>query len=168
MPTYEYQCKSCSHRFDLFQSITAPVKRKCPKCGRSALERLIGVGAGIIFKGGGFYETDYRSETYKKAAEAETKAAEGKTEAKTESKPDTTPESTPKSGRSADGKSGHGSASRGDSKPQSKADSTPGGGDSTHPGGRAAKGSKADSTSAARTGGRRRSPAPSARRGCGS
>jgi len=93
MPTYEYQCKSCSHRFDLFQSITAPVKRKCPKCGKSALERLIGVGAGIIFKGGGFYETDYRSETYRKAAEAETKAAERKSDAKSDSKSDSKPES---------------------------------------------------------------------------
>ena len=76
MPTYEYRCNACGHEFEEFQSITAPVKRKCPKCGRPKLERLIGTGAGILFKGGGFYETDYRSDGYKKAAEAEKKAAE--------------------------------------------------------------------------------------------
>lgn len=76
MPTYEYQCDACGHGFELFQSMTAPVKRKCPKCGKAKLQRLIGTGAGIIFKGGGFYQTDYRSEGYAKAAEADKKAAE--------------------------------------------------------------------------------------------
>src|SRR5262247_4008861 len=92
MPTYEYRCGACSHEFEEFQSITAPVKRKCPKCGKSKLERLIGTGAGIIFKGGGFYETDYRSDSYKKSAEADKKSAEpataksdGKADAKTSS-----------------------------------------------------------------------------------
>lgn len=73
MPTYEYVCNECEHEFEVFQSITAPVKRKCPKCKTLSLERLIGTGAGVIFKGSGFYETDYRSDSYKKAAEAETK-----------------------------------------------------------------------------------------------
>jgi putative FmdB family regulatory protein len=76
MPTYEYQCDACGHEFELFQSMTAPVKRKCPKCGKAKLQRLIGTGAGIIFKGGGFYQTDYRSEGYKKAAEADKKSTE--------------------------------------------------------------------------------------------
>jgi putative FmdB family regulatory protein len=76
MPTYEYQCKACGHGFELFQSITAPIKRKCPSCGKTALERLIGVGAGVIFKGGGFYQTDYRSEGYKKAEKADSPATE--------------------------------------------------------------------------------------------
>lgn len=76
MPTYEYQCDACGHGFELFQSMTDPVKRKCPKCGKPKLQRLIGTGAGIIFKGGGFYQTDYRSESYKKAAESDKKAAE--------------------------------------------------------------------------------------------
>jgi putative FmdB family regulatory protein len=58
MPTYDYACRACGHEFEEFQSITAPVMRKCPKCGKLKLERLIGTGAGIIFKGGGFYETD--------------------------------------------------------------------------------------------------------------
>jgi putative FmdB family regulatory protein len=82
MPTYEYICKSCGHEFEEFQSMTAPTLRKCPKCKKSALERKIGLGGGIIFKGGGFYETDYRSDSYKKSADADTKAASGKTEEK--------------------------------------------------------------------------------------
>ena len=78
MPTYEYACRACGHEFELFQQMTAKVKRKCPECGRQKLERLIGTGAGVIFKGGGFYETDYRSESYRKAAEAEKKTTESK------------------------------------------------------------------------------------------
>lgn len=75
MPTYDYVCRACGHEFELFQSMTAPVKRKCPKCGKSKLERLIGTGAGVIFKGSGFYETDYRSEGYKKSADADKEPA---------------------------------------------------------------------------------------------
>ena len=82
MPTYDYACEKCGHEFELFQQMTAPVKRKCPECGKNALKRLIGTGAGVIFKGGGFYETDYRSDSYKKAAEAEEKAADGKSDKK--------------------------------------------------------------------------------------
>lgn len=77
MPTYDYECSSCGHRFEEFQSMSAKPLKKCPECGKSALERLIGLGAGIIFKGGGFYETDYRSDSYKKAAEADGKASSG-------------------------------------------------------------------------------------------
>lgn len=81
MPTYEYVCGACGHEFEEFQQMSAKTLRKCPECGKPKLERKIGVGAGIIFKGGGFYETDYRSEGYKKAAEADKKAGEnGKTE----------------------------------------------------------------------------------------
>ncbi len=79
MPTYDYVCDACGHEFELFQSMTDRVKRKCPKCGKPRLKRLIGAGAGVIFKGSGFHETDYRSDSYKKAAEAEKKAAQGKT-----------------------------------------------------------------------------------------
>ena len=79
MPTYDYVCDACGHEFELFQSMTDRVKRKCPKCGKPRLKRLIGTGAGVIFKGSGFHETDYRSDSYKKAAEAEKKAAQGKT-----------------------------------------------------------------------------------------
>jgi putative FmdB family regulatory protein len=77
MPTYEYACPDCGHEFEQFQPITAKPLRKCPQCGRRRLRRLVGSGAGIIFKGSGFYATDYRSESYKKAAEAEKKPAPG-------------------------------------------------------------------------------------------
>jgi len=76
MPTYDYECQACGHTFELFQSISEPVKRKCPKCKRLKLKRLFGTGAAVMFKGSGFYETDYRSESYKKAAEADKKASE--------------------------------------------------------------------------------------------
>jgi len=67
MPTYEYECPKCGCRFDKFQSITAKPNAKCPECGAKC-KRLISGGAGIIFKGSGFYTTDYRSDSYKKAA----------------------------------------------------------------------------------------------------
>ena len=69
MPTYDYECQACNHTFEKFQSITAKPIRKCPECGKSRVRRLLGTGAGIIFKGSGFYQTDYRSSSYKQAAE---------------------------------------------------------------------------------------------------
>ncbi len=60
MPTYEYECRSCGYRFEKFQSMSAEPLKKCPKCGKNSLYRLIGLGAGIIFKGSGFYITDYK------------------------------------------------------------------------------------------------------------
>ena len=84
MPTYAYVCEKCEHEFEEFQSIKANPLRKCPQCGKLALKRLIGTGAGIIFKGSGFYQTDYRSESYKKAAEKESGAAKS-AETKSES-----------------------------------------------------------------------------------
>jgi putative FmdB family regulatory protein len=77
MPTYDYVCSDCDHSFELFQMMSDPVKRKCPECGTRGLRRLIGTGAGVIFRGSGFYETDYRSDSYKKAADAEKKSADG-------------------------------------------------------------------------------------------
>lgn len=71
MPTYDYVCEACEHAFELFQSIKEDAKKKCPKCKRQKLRRLIGPGAAIVFKGSGFYKTDYRSESYKKAATAD-------------------------------------------------------------------------------------------------
>lgn len=71
MPTYDYKCNACGHAFEEFQSMSAPHLKKCPKCGKNKLERLIGTGAALMFKGSGFYITDYRSDSYKKAAEAE-------------------------------------------------------------------------------------------------
>ena len=87
MPTYDYSCESCEHRFEQFQSITAKPLKKCPECAKMSLKRLIGSGAGVIFKGSGFYQTDYRSDSYKKAKESE-KPSSGKTapEKKSETK----------------------------------------------------------------------------------
>lgn len=97
MPTYEYRCKQCEHEFELFQSMSAGVKKKCPACAKLSLERLIGTGSAVMFKGSGFYETDYRSESYKKGADAEKKASESQSEKKAEKKSDT------KSDKKADG-----------------------------------------------------------------
>ena len=75
MPTYEYRCPDCEHAFEQFQSITAKSIRKCPQCSGNNVKRLIGSGAGVIFKGNGFYQTDYRSESYQKAAKADKEGA---------------------------------------------------------------------------------------------
>jgi putative FmdB family regulatory protein len=99
MPTYEYICIGCEHEFEAFQSITARPIRDCPECGKKKVKRKISTGAAIIFKGGGFYETDYRSDAYKKSAEAD-KAP--KPDAKPDAakadapKADTTPKPEPK------------------------------------------------------------------------
>jgi len=95
MPTYDYQCQACGHTFDEFQSITAKPLRKCPECGKLKLKRLIGTGAGIIFKGSGFYETDYRSQGYKDSAKAEKNATKPKSDDKKKS--DTKSDSSSKS-----------------------------------------------------------------------
>ena len=81
MPTYDYKCDACGNQFERFQSITAAPIRKCPSCGKNKVRRLIGPGAGLIFKGSGFYITDYRSEGYKDAA----KKGEAKSETKSDS-----------------------------------------------------------------------------------
>lgn len=73
MPTYEYQCDKCGHQFEVFQRMTDRPKRSCPKC-RGRVRRLIGTGAGLLFKGSGFYITDYRSDSYRSAAKAESAA----------------------------------------------------------------------------------------------
>ncbi|USN99429.1 MAG: zinc ribbon domain-containing protein [Phycisphaeraceae bacterium] len=88
MPTYEYRCKSCGHELEVFQSITAKPKRKCPECEQNALERLISGGGAVLFKGSGFYETDYRSKDYKQKADAEKKSGEPKSDSKSEGKPE--------------------------------------------------------------------------------
>lgn len=60
MPTYDYACKECGHRFEAFQSMTEPAMTTCPHCGQESLQRLIGAGAGLVFKGSGYYQTDYK------------------------------------------------------------------------------------------------------------
>jgi putative FmdB family regulatory protein len=85
MPTYEYLCRKCGHEFETFQKMTdAPLKR-CPKC-RGAVKRKIGTGAGLLFKGSGFYITDYRSESYHSKAKAEKESASPKPAAKPDGK----------------------------------------------------------------------------------
>jgi putative FmdB family regulatory protein len=76
MPTYDYQCRKCDHTWELFQPITAKPVKKCPECGKQSARRIIGPGAGIIFKGSGFYQTDYRSDSYKKGADADKKSTD--------------------------------------------------------------------------------------------
>lgn len=75
VPTYDYVCEACGHELEAFQRISEKPLRKCPECGKFKLKRLIGAGAGLIFKGSGFYITDYRSDDYKSKAEADKKAA---------------------------------------------------------------------------------------------
>jgi putative FmdB family regulatory protein len=109
MPTYEYQCDACEHNFDEFQSMNDKPLKKCPKCGKSKLRRVFGAGAAIIFKGSGFYQTDYRSESYKAAAKADQESsktdkspADGKADAgakATEAKPAKSKEKTGKSSK---------------------------------------------------------------------
>lgn len=117
MPTYEYVCDACGHELEEFQSMSAKPLKKCPECGKPKLRRLIGTGAGVIFKGSGFYQTDYRSDSYRKAADADKPKSESKSDgdskstksdsasssdskpAKSESKPaasDKTPRKKPK------------------------------------------------------------------------
>ena len=78
MPTYDYVCDACGHKFELFQTINEAHKRKCPECKKQKLRRLFGTGVAIMFKGSGFYQTDYRSDNYKKQAAAEKSSSEGK------------------------------------------------------------------------------------------
>lgn len=110
MPTYEYECHQCHHHFDAFQSMSSAVYTTCPKelCqmkkwGKGQVKRLIGAGAGLIFKGSGFYITDYRSEGYKKSEKSDTSSKEVK-ETKTTSSDQKSPapsvEKTPSSTKS--------------------------------------------------------------------
>ena len=109
MPTYEYKCDACGYEFERFQPITSAAIKRCPKCGKAKVRRLIGTGAGLIFKGSGFYITDYRDKSYTDKAKAESgngsvesKGAE-KSDAKTaETKSDSNAASTPKAEAKAD------------------------------------------------------------------
>ena len=96
MPTYEYRCKACAHAFERMQGITEAPVRTCPKCSKRKVERLISSGGGLIFKGSGFYITDYRSKGYQDKAKADSDAAKPKTETKTESKTEPKPDAKSK------------------------------------------------------------------------
>jgi len=108
MPTYDYECNACGHRFEKFQPITSRPIRKCPQCGKSAARRRIGAGAGVIFRGSGFYQTDYRSESYRKAAETE-----GKSSSSSADKP-ASPSGGPAKKGGSGGKGSKGESSGGD------------------------------------------------------
>lgn len=87
MPTYEYECRKCGHLFEKFQPITAASVKTCPKC-RGRVARVLSGGAGIIFKGTGFYQTDYKNKKISHSSPAAEKGGDKKAEAKTEAKPD--------------------------------------------------------------------------------
>ena len=97
MPTYDYRCRKCGHSYELFQAITAKPVKRCPACGKLAAQRLIGTGAAVIFKGSGFYETDY------KRAGAAKPACEGGSGDKSASKSESKPESKGDSGKKPGG-----------------------------------------------------------------
>src|SRR3954447_6637728 len=86
MPTYEYHCDACGHAFEKFQSMSSAPIKKCPQCGKSKVRRLIGTGAGLIFKGSGFYITDYRDQSYADKAKAE--SGGGESSSSGDAKPD--------------------------------------------------------------------------------
>src|SRR5437763_8731037 len=110
MPTYDYSCDACNHEFEVFESISAKPQKKCPKCKKNKLRRLFGAGGCLIFKASAFYQTDYRGESYKKAAEADkpktddssksTESASAKSEAKTNPAPKSESKSESKSKKS--------------------------------------------------------------------
>ncbi len=89
MPTYEYKCNACGHRFEAFQSIREDPVKVCPSCGEEKVERLISAGAGLIFKGSGFYITDHRSEAYKQAARNDNGSSVSHTKPKTMTRAET-------------------------------------------------------------------------------
>lgn len=86
MPTYDYECDACGHKFEHYQGINDALLKKCPECKKLKLRRLLGMGGAVVFKGSGFYQTDYRSESYKKAAAAEKPASSGESTSKSASK----------------------------------------------------------------------------------
>ncbi|MGB7159097.1 MAG: FmdB family zinc ribbon protein [Tepidisphaeraceae bacterium] len=89
MPTYEYKCDACGYAFERFHSMSASPVKRCPECGKAKVKRLIGTGAGLIFKGSGFYITDYRDKSYTDKAKAESGGGGGgeSKDAKSDAKP---------------------------------------------------------------------------------
>jgi putative FmdB family regulatory protein len=102
MPTYDYECDACGHRFELYQSISADPERKCPACKKLKLRRLIGTGAAVVFKGSGFYQTDYRSDSYKKSAAADSGSSPSDSSSTVKPSSEKTPSEKPASKPSED------------------------------------------------------------------
>lgn len=96
MPNYDYECDACGHEWEMFQRMVEDAIKKCPECKKKKARRLFGTGAAIMFKGSGFYETDYRSDSYKKAAKADKDKSGGGSDssAKSEKKSDAKPTSS--------------------------------------------------------------------------
>ncbi len=118
MPTYDYQCEACGHSMELFQGINDPVEKKCPECKKNKLVRQFGTGAAIMFKGSGFYQTDYRSEGYKKAAKADKNSSSESGSSKSDSS--TKGDSSPKSEKKNDSSGGKSEAKPSAPKPKSE------------------------------------------------
>jgi putative FmdB family regulatory protein len=121
MPTYEYRCPSCKHEYELVQKMSDLPRKRCPKCGKK-VERLIGAGAGLLFKGTGFHITDYRSSEYQAKAKAESSSSGGTADG---AKPAVDSSSAPKDGPK-DGPKPSGPSSEGVRKPAAKKDSKSG------------------------------------------
>jgi len=91
MPFYEYQCRACGHEFEVLAKVTDPVLKKCPDCGKSQLQKLVSAPV-FRLKGGGWYETDFKSDKDNKRNLVETEKAEAKPEPKVDAKPDAKPD----------------------------------------------------------------------------
>ncbi len=107
MPTYDYECQDCGHKFELFQSIKADPVKTCPVCNKRKVRRLIGSGSGLIFKGSGFYCTDYRDSGYKSAAKSDSSSSSSTSSSSTssESKSDSKSSTSSDSGSTSKSKS---------------------------------------------------------------
>ncbi len=127
MPTYEYKCDACGHAFEKFQPITSDPVKKCPVCGKNKVRRLISAGGGLIFKGSGFYITDYRDKGYGDSAKADTAdgaAAKTETTAGAET-PKPADGAKPSESKPADSKPAEAKPAAAESKPAAKSESAP-------------------------------------------
>lgn len=102
MPTYDYECDACQHKFELYQSISAEPEKTCPNCKKKKLRRLIGTGGAVVFKGSGFYQTDYRSDSYKKSAASDSSSSPSSSTSNSSTNTNATP--APKSDTKSDSK----------------------------------------------------------------
>lgn len=118
MPTYDYICDACEHAWELFQKISDDPVKKCPECGKKKAVRQFGTGAAIMFKGSGFYETDYRSASYKKSAEAD-KASKSDKKSSDSGSGDSSGKSSSDASSKSDSSSSSGSDNKGSKKKKS-------------------------------------------------